>query len=116
MKKLRYHLDNLESQLREKDVFDFSEVEFAVLEPHGRLSVLKKSQHLNLTPKDMNLSTPYKGMSTEIIKDGRILDQNLKQNHLTRKGTCKAQHQKYISSYLRGTEYQRCFICEPKTK
>ncbi len=57
MKKLRYHLDNLESQLRDKGIFDFSEVEFAVLEPHGQLSVLKKSQHLPLTPKDMNMKT-----------------------------------------------------------
>ena len=84
MKKLRYHMDNLESQLRDKNVFDFSEVEFAVLEPHGHLSVLKKSQYLPLTPKDMDLNTKYKGLSTEIIKDGRIMDQNLKQNHLTR--------------------------------
>ena len=35
MKKLRYHIDNLESQLRDKGIFDFNEVEFAVLEPHG---------------------------------------------------------------------------------
>lgn len=83
MKKLRYHLDNLESQLRDKGVFDFNEVEFAVLEPHGQLSVLKKSQYLPLTPDDMNLSTKYKGLSTEIIKDGQVLEQNLKQNNLT---------------------------------
>ena len=84
MKKLRYHLDNLESQLRDKGIFDFNEVEFAVLEPHGQLSVLKKSQYLPLTPDDMNLSTKYKGLSTEIIKDGKVLEENLKQNSLTR--------------------------------
>lgn len=83
MKKLRYHLDNLESQLRDKGVFDFNEVEFAVLEPHGQLSVLKKSQYLPVTPQDMNIKTRYKGMSTEIIKDGDILEQNLKQRNLT---------------------------------
>lgn len=83
MKKLRYHLDDLEMQLRDKNVFDFSEVEFAVLEPHGQLSVLKKSQHLPLTPKDMNMSTKYKGLSTEIVKDGQILEQNLLQNNVT---------------------------------
>jgi uncharacterized membrane protein YcaP (DUF421 family) len=84
MKKLRYHLDNLESQLREKGVFDFSEVEFAVLEPQGQLSVLKKSQYLPVTPADMKISTEYKGMSTEIIKDGLVLEQNLQQNNLDR--------------------------------
>lgn len=83
MKKLRYHIDNLESQLRDKGIFDFNEIEFAVLEPHGQLSVLKKSQYLPLTPNDMNLSTNYKGLSTEIIKDGQVLKKNLKQNNLT---------------------------------
>ncbi|MCX8131964.1 MAG: DUF421 domain-containing protein [Clostridia bacterium] len=83
MKKLRYHLDNLESQLRDKGIFDFNEVEFAILEPHGQLSVLKKSQYLPVTPDDMNLNTKYKGLSTEIIKHGQVLKQNLKQNNLS---------------------------------
>lgn len=65
MRKLRYHIDNLEAQLREKDVFDFSEVEYAILEPTGNLSVLKKAQNRPLTPFDMNLKTEYKGISTE---------------------------------------------------
>jgi len=82
MWKLRYHLDDLEMQLREKGIFDITEVEFAILEPHGYLSVLKKSQHLPVTMKDLGKSTPYKGMATEIIKDGKVLEQNLAQNNL----------------------------------
>src|SRR5690554_3848198 len=70
-------------QLRNKNVFDLGEVEFAVLEANGKLSVQKKSQNLPLTPKDMKLSTDYKGVSTEIIRDGKIEDENLKQNMLT---------------------------------
>ncbi|UWG95853.1 DUF421 domain-containing protein [Dehalobacter sp. DCM] len=83
MKKVRYHLDNLESQLRDKGIFDLGEVEFAVLEPHGILSVLKKSQHLPLTPKDMNTGTAYKGMPTPIIKDGQLFEHNLVRNNLS---------------------------------
>lgn len=83
MRKLKYHLDNLESQLRDKDVFDLNEVEFAILEPHGQLSVLKKSQNLPVTPKDMNITTQFKGLSTELIKDGKLLEQNLLQRNLT---------------------------------
>jgi uncharacterized membrane protein YcaP (DUF421 family) len=95
MRKLRYHLDNLEAQLRDKGVFDFSEVEFAVLEPNGQLSVLKKSQNLPLTPYDMNITTEYKGISTELIKDGQLLEQNLVQRNLTidwLKGELKKQN------------------------
>ncbi len=83
MRKMRYNLDDLMMQLREKDIFDLGEVEFAVLETHGQLSVLKKSQHLPLTPEDLNKSTSYKGISSEIIRDGKIVEQNLKQNNLT---------------------------------
>ncbi len=83
MGKIRYNLDDLLMQLRERGVFDLSEVEFAIIEPHGQLSVLKKSQHLPLTPKDLGLSSSYKGVSSEIVRDGKIVEQNLKQNSLT---------------------------------
>lgn len=83
MGKIRYNADDLMMQLREKDVFDLGEVEFAILEADGKLSVLKKSQHLPLTPKDLNLPTDYKGISSEIIRDGKIVEQNLRQNNLT---------------------------------
>lgn len=80
--KMRYNMDDLMMHLREKGVFDLGEVEFAILETHGQLSVLKKSQNLPVTPKDLNISTNYKGVSSEIIRDGRIVEQNLKQNNL----------------------------------
>lgn len=82
MRKVRYNQDDLAMQLREKDVFDFSEVEFAILEPHGKLSVLKKSYYQAVTPEDLNRPTPYKGLSTELIRDGRIEAANLRQNNL----------------------------------
>lgn len=85
MAKLRYHIDDLEMQLREKGIFNFGEVEFAVLEPHGQLSVLKKSQNLPVTPQDLGIQTKYKGMATELIKDGDLLKQNLSQNNLSEK-------------------------------
>lgn len=82
MLKTGYNLNHLGMQLREKDIFDITEVEFAVLEPHGVLSVLKKSRHLPVTMKDLNLPTGYKGLASEIIKDGNVIEQNLKQNKL----------------------------------
>lgn len=81
--KLRYHIDDLEMQLREKGIFNFADVEFAVLEPHGQLSVLKKTQKQPLTPKDLNLQTQYQGLATEIIKNGKVFEENLKQNNLS---------------------------------
>lgn len=83
MGKARLNVDDLLAQLRAKNIFDISDVEFAILEPHGALSVLKKSQNLPVTPKDLGMSTNYKGASSEIIRDGKIVEQNLKQNNLT---------------------------------
>lgn len=83
MGKMRYSVDNLLMQLREKNIFNIGEVEFAVAEPNGELSVLLKTQHQPVTPQDLQLSTQYQGMPTELIIDGKIIRQNLQQNNLS---------------------------------
>jgi len=82
MLRLRYNMNNLETQLREEKVFDINEIEFAVLEANGKLSVQKKTQHLPATRQDLKISSKYLGLPTEIIKDGDIIEQNLRQNNL----------------------------------
>lgn len=79
LKRLNYNIDDLRMQLRSQGVFSLGEVEFAILEPGGQLSVLKKSQLLPVTPADLNIPTEYKGPATELITDGRIIHENLKQ-------------------------------------
>ena len=77
-------VDDLTMQLREKEVFNIADVEFAVAEPNGELSILLKSQHQPLTPSDLNIPTQYQGIPSELVVDGQIIQQNLKQNNLTR--------------------------------
>jgi len=84
MHKLRFPFSDLMERLREKGAFNIADVEFAVLEPDGNLSVLKKSQARPVTPRDLGRPTPYEGMSTEVVFNGQILDQNLKQTNLNR--------------------------------
>jgi uncharacterized membrane protein YcaP (DUF421 family) len=79
---LNYHVDDLTMQLREKEVFNIADVEFAVAEPNGELSVLLKSQKLPLTPHDMGVPTSYQGIPSELVVDGEIIKQNLQQNNL----------------------------------
>lgn len=83
LKRLNYNLDDLRMQLRSQGVFSMGEVEFAIVEPGGQLSVLKKSQLLPATPADLNIPTAYKGPATELIVDGHIVHANLEQLGLT---------------------------------
>lgn len=82
MAQSHYNTGELLMALRKKGVFDLGEVEFAVLELDGSVSVQKKSQHRPVTPKDLNISTQYEGLTSVLISDGKVLDQNLKNNHL----------------------------------
>ena len=77
MLKEKYNIGDLLMQLRDKDIFDISEVDFAILEPNGKLSVLKKPQNCAVTLKDMKISADYKGLMTEIIIDGTIITKHL---------------------------------------
>ncbi|MEA4894608.1 MAG: DUF421 domain-containing protein [Oscillospiraceae bacterium] len=73
----KYNMGDLLMQLRDKGVFDISEVDFAILEPNGKLSVLKKPQNCAVTLKDMNITADYTGVMTELIIDGRIISKHL---------------------------------------
>ncbi|OMF60024.1 hypothetical protein BK139_10870 [Paenibacillus sp. FSL R5-0490] len=77
MKKERYTTDELLELLRRKDVYQVADVEFAVLEPTGDLSVMLKKENQPLTPKDLNLAiAPIKEPQT-VIMDGVIMDEPL---------------------------------------
>ncbi|MFC0271397.1 DUF421 domain-containing protein [Metabacillus herbersteinensis] len=77
LKKEKYTTDELLELLRKKDVFKVADVEFALLEPTGDLSVLLKKENQPLTAKDMNLTVaPIKEPQT-VIMDGEILDEPL---------------------------------------
>lgn len=77
MKKARYNIGDLLMQLRDKDVFYITEVEVAILEPDGKLSVLKKSEYSSVTVSDMNINKPKTGMMVDLILDGKILISHL---------------------------------------
>lgn len=85
LKKLRFTINELTSMLREKNIFNLSDVEFAMVENNGQLSVLPKSQKAPLTPADLNVSTKYKGLTKDLIMDGTVLKENLESVRLDEK-------------------------------
>lgn len=68
MRRQRYNFDDLLTQLREQGISDLNDVQFAILESSGKLSVIKNTQG----KRSKNIETPY-----PLIVDGKILDKNL---------------------------------------
>jgi len=83
MHAMRYDLDELNAQLREKDIFDINEVQYATIEPTGQLSVILKPDFQPLTKGDMNIHLPNATFPVEIIMDGQIIEENLNKQNLT---------------------------------
>ena len=72
LRKLRLSVNDLISALRQKDVFELSEISYAVFETNGKLSVLLKPINRNATAADLNLSPDDNGMPFAVICDGKI--------------------------------------------
>ncbi|AIQ37600.1 MULTISPECIES: DUF421 domain-containing protein [unclassified Paenibacillus] len=76
--KQHLNIDDLSMLLRNKDVFSPTDVEVAILEPDGQLSVLKKEEMLPATKKDVKATVmPIHNIPTELIVDGKIVEKNL---------------------------------------
>ncbi|MFP3509084.1 DUF421 domain-containing protein [Peribacillus sp. SIMBA_075] len=77
MQRMGYSLDSLKQALRGKDIFHFDEVECAILEINGSLSVLKKTQYQNTTKQDLAIRSSAGTIPIEMVYDGKILYENL---------------------------------------
>jgi uncharacterized membrane protein YcaP (DUF421 family) len=89
LRKMKYRVAEILELLRNKGVFDVNQVDFAIIEPNGQLSVLLKPEHLPLTPKDMNITVSPSGISTELIYDGILIEENLRQLNKDKKWLLK---------------------------
>jgi uncharacterized membrane protein YcaP (DUF421 family) len=85
MKSERVTADDLNTMLREKDIFSIEDVEAAILETSGKLTVMKKPEQETVTRKDMNLvgNKPLY-IPTALIVDGHVIERNLTELQLNR--------------------------------
>ncbi|MFK9091327.1 DUF421 domain-containing protein [Bacillus salipaludis] len=79
MRKQRYNFDDLMTQLREKDIRSIADVEFAILESSGSLSVIEKLEDPN-KPKNQSKNGD---ITIPLILDGNIEEENLKRINKT---------------------------------
>lgn len=78
MKKAKLDLSEFMVMCRQEGYFNLDDIQTAIFEYNGRLTVLPKSSKRPANPQDMNLSPNPEYISTEVIMDGKILTENLK--------------------------------------
>ncbi len=98
MRNMRYDLDELTCQLRINGILDPAEVQYAVVETTGDLSVIKKSAYQPATKSDLGIQQPLMQYPVELIMDGEINLENLRQQQLTLDWLTQQLNQKGITS------------------
>ncbi|WP_163099515.1 DUF421 domain-containing protein [Peribacillus alkalitolerans] len=81
MKKIKFTVDDLTQRMRELGVFDINEVEFALLEASGELSILKRNEFKETTIKDFHFPLSKVPLPIELIMDGKIILKNLNSHY-----------------------------------
>lgn len=87
MARLRYNMDDLLTQLREKNISNVADVEFAILETSGKLSVFPKESKQTVTKEDLDVPVNRNteiAYPTPLIVDGKVIDDHLKKIGKTR--------------------------------
>lgn len=73
-----FSVNDLMEELRIKGYFNIDEIEYAILETNGELSVIPRSESEPATKKDLNLQPPSPVLPAILISDGRVVKRNLK--------------------------------------
>ena len=78
MKKAKLDLSEFMVMCRQEGYFNLNDISTAIFEYNGRLTVLPKATKRPVNPTDMNIIPPPESINTEVIMDGRLLEENLK--------------------------------------
>ena len=78
LKKERFTLNELQERLRSSNVVNLGDVEYAILETSGQVTVIQKPDKRTTTPKDFNIIPEYEGIPYDLVVDGKVMYKNLK--------------------------------------
>lgn len=79
IKRLRFTVDDIMEALRKKNIFRIEQVQYAIAETDGTLSVLLKPEYRTITAQDMNKNILDDGMPCVVISDGKIIESDFKE-------------------------------------
>ena len=78
LKTENFTINELQERLRVNNVNNLGDVEFAILETSGQISVVLKPEKRALKPEDFKIDAKYEGISYDLVIDGKIMEDNLK--------------------------------------
>lgn len=78
LKKVKFDINDLLEECRNNGVFDVEQINYALMEANGKLSILLKPEYQNVTIKDMNLKQEKNGLVANVIIDKKIMKDSLK--------------------------------------
>lgn len=78
LKKVKFDINDMLEEVREAGYFDLSQVQYAVMEGNGDLSILPYPEYRPLTPNDMKIKVGKEGLCSNVIIDGKVMPNNLK--------------------------------------
>lgn len=78
MKKEKFTVNELQERLRQNNIFNIGDVEYAILETSGQVTVIQKPEKRNTIPEDFGILPEYEGIPYDLVVDGKIMHENLK--------------------------------------
>lgn len=78
LRKERFTVNELEERLRGNNIFHIGDVEYAILETSGQVTVIPKPEKRGTTPEDFNITPEYEGIPYDLVIDGVVMTENLK--------------------------------------
>ncbi|MBP3707955.1 MAG: DUF421 domain-containing protein [Clostridia bacterium] len=78
MIKERFTINELQERLRANNINDISDVEYAILETSGQISVIEKPEKRGTKPEDFNIVPEYEGITYDLVIDGQVMYDNLR--------------------------------------
>ena len=77
LKKEKFTVNELQERLRGNNMFNMGDVEYAILETSGQISVILKPEKRNLIPNDLKIKPEYEGIPYDLVIDGKVMKNNL---------------------------------------
>lgn len=78
LRKEKFTINELQERLRQNNVFNIGDVEYAILETSGQVTVIQKPEKRNTIPEDFGISPEYEGIPYDLVVDGKVMYDNLK--------------------------------------